>query len=74
MNKPSGGSLRSHFEDMRDPRVVGRTEHLLIDILIIAICAVLCGAEGWEEIEEFGRSKEGWLRQFLELPIWDTEP
>lgn len=76
MNKGSTGSLKSHFEDMLDPRVVERTDHLLIDIIIIAICAVLCGAEGWEEIEEFGRSKEGWLRQFLELsngiPSHDT--
>jgi hypothetical protein len=68
MNEPNTGSLKDHFGDLLEPRVVGRSDHLLIDIVITAICVVLCGAEGWEEIEEFGRSKEGWLRQFLELP------
>ena len=53
---------------MPDPRVEGRCDHLLVDIIVIAICAVLAGAEGWEEIEEFGQTKEAWLRQFLELP------
>src|SRR5262249_21721764 len=46
----------------------GRCDHKLVDIILIGICAVLCGAEGWEDIEEFGQSKERWLRQFLELP------
>src|SRR5262249_4904870 len=61
-------SLARYFGDLPDPRVVGRCEHKLLDIIVIAICAVLCGAEGWEDIEEFGVSKEAWLRQFLELP------
>ena len=68
MNESRNNGLKEHFSDLPDPRVVGRSDHLLIDIVIIAICAVLCGAEGWEEIEAFGRSKEGWLRQFLDLP------
>ncbi len=63
-----GQSLEAYFGDMPDPRVVGRCEHKLVDIILIAICGVLCGAEGWEDIEEFGQSKAGWLRQFLELP------
>src|SRR5579859_2487756 len=61
-------SLEGYFGDMPDPRVVGRCEHKLVDIIIIGICGVLCGAEGWEDIEEFGQSKASWLRQFLELP------
>lgn len=61
-------SLEGYFGDLPDPRVIGRCEHKLVDIIIIAICAVLSGAEGWEDIEEFGESKEDWLRQFLELP------
>jgi len=40
----------------------------LLDILVIAICAVICGADSWEDIELFGRAKEEWLRGFLELP------
>ena len=61
-------SLERYFGDLPDPRVVGRCEHKLLDIILISICAVLCGAEGWEDIEEFGQSKESWLREFLELP------
>jgi predicted transposase YbfD/YdcC len=64
----SAKSLKDSFGDMPDPRVEGRCDHLLGDIILIAICAVLAGAEGWEEIEEFGQTKEAWLRQFLELP------
>jgi predicted transposase YbfD/YdcC len=53
------------LEDIRDP---GRRGHLLIDMLIIAITAVICGADGWTQIEEFGKSNEAWFRKFLELP------
>ena len=42
--------------------------HLLLDILVIALCAVLCGAEGWVDLEAYGKAKEEWLRQFLLLP------
>jgi hypothetical protein len=61
-------SLEEHFGDLPDPRVVGRCDHNLLDIIIIAICAVLCGAESWDDVEEFGLSKQTWLRQFLALP------
>jgi predicted transposase YbfD/YdcC len=70
------GSIEEHFGDMADPRVMGRCEHKLVEIIVIAICGVLCGAEGWIEIEEFGQAKEEWLRQFLALengiPSHDT--
>lgn len=55
----------SDFSDQRDTRMI---KHQLVDIVTIAIIAVICGADNWEEIELFGRSKEDWLRQFLELP------
>lgn len=45
-----------------------KRRHLLIDVLVIAIAAVLCGANGWTEIEEIGKAKEAWFRQFLKLP------
>jgi hypothetical protein len=61
-------SLEDCFGDIPDPRVVGRCDHLLVDIIMVAICGVLCGAESWSEVEEFGKSKEGWLKQYLELP------
>jgi len=62
------GSIEEHFSNLVEPRVVGRSDHKLIDIVVIAICGVICGAEGWTDIEQFGQVKEDWLRQFLELP------
>lgn len=57
-----------YFAELADPRQEDRCDHKLIDILFIAICAVICGAEGFTDMEEFGMAKETWLRQFLELP------
>jgi len=54
------------FSDQRDQRMI---KHLLVDIVTIAIIAVICGADNWEEIELFGHSKEDWFRQFLKLPV-----
>lgn len=69
-------SLQRLFEDLDDPRVVGRTTYSLVEVTIIAVCAVLCGAEGWTEIEEFGESKREWLERLLPLkdgiPSHDT--
>ena len=52
---------------MEDPRVEGRKRHKLIDILTIAICAVICGAHSWVVIELYGCIKYEWLKTFLEL-------
>jgi predicted transposase YbfD/YdcC len=57
-----------HFADLTDPRIEDRCDHKLIDILFIATCAVICGADGFTDMEEFGKSKQSWLRQFLALP------
>lgn len=69
-------SLISYFADLPDPRIERTKLHSLLDILVIAISAVICGAEGWTDIEAFGKSKEAWLKQFLELkngiPSHDT--
>jgi predicted transposase YbfD/YdcC len=56
------------FSAVEDPRVVGRTKHLLLDILVIAVMGALCGAESFEDLELFGEVKEPWLRTFLSLP------
>lgn len=61
-------AIEEHFSKVTDPRKDRTKEHKLIDIIAIAICAVICGAEGWTDIENFGKSKEHWLRTFLELP------
>jgi predicted transposase YbfD/YdcC len=58
----------SFFSDLRDPRVERTKAHLLEDILFITIAAVICGAETWDDIELFGKSKESWLRTVLKLP------
>lgn len=63
-----GLSLEACFGNLPDPRVVGRCDHKLLDIIIIAICAVITGAESWVEVETFGQLKQGWLQTFLELP------
>lgn len=60
--------VRRCFEGVRDPRVAGRCEHLLIEILTISILAVLCGADDWTDIEVFAKVRQDWLRGFLELP------
>ena len=60
-------SIIEHFKDMPDPREDNR-RHLLIDIIVIVICASICGAEKWDDIEAFGTAKEQWLRRFLTLP------
>ena len=60
--------IEEHFGRVQDPRIERSKEHKLIDIITIAICAVICGAEGWVDIENFGKSKKTWLRTFLELP------
>jgi len=60
--------LSTCFVDVEDPRVVGRCDHLLLDIIAITILAVLCGAEDWPDIELFGTSRREWLKSFLALP------
>lgn len=60
--------LRACFEDVKDPRVVGRCDHLLLDMIAMTILAVLCGAEDWPDIELFGETRRAWLKTFLELP------
>ena len=49
--------LGSHFASLKDPRVERTKRHKLLDIIIIAICGTICGADGWVEIEEFGKQK-----------------
>ena len=60
--------LSSYFTDIKDPRAKRTKKHLLKDILVIAILAVIAGAKGWEDIENYGQAKQQWLSEFLELP------
>lgn len=67
-NKKRTEIIHSIFNDLTDPRSPKNKQHLLIELILITICAVICGADGWEEIETFAKARESWLRQFLKLP------
>jgi predicted transposase YbfD/YdcC len=62
-------TIAEHFTDLKDPRTGRMVDHYLNDILTIAICAVICGADGWVEIEAYGQEKENWLRERLQLKL-----
>jgi predicted transposase YbfD/YdcC len=61
-------AIWEHFAALQDPRTEYLCEHKLIDILTIALCALICGAETWVDVASFGREKRAWLETFLELP------
>ena len=60
-------SLQEAFSPLKDPRVDRHKRHMLIDIIILTICAVISGADGWEAIEQFGKNKEDWLKKWIDL-------
>lgn len=68
MPKQPLGPLATSFASLLDPRVERTKHHQLLDIVLIAICAVVCGAEGWVEVEAFGKTKKKWRKRFLALP------
>lgn len=61
-------SIQAFFSQIEDPRVERTKRHKLIDIIVIAVCAIICGAEGWESMQTYGESKKEWLETLLELP------
>ena len=69
-------SLIEHFQHLTDPRVPRTKHHDLIDILVIAICTLLCGGESFNDMEDFGHAKHDWFKTFLRLrsgiPSHDT--
>jgi len=66
--EPPDLSIPRFFTRLKDPRRVHRRLHHLQDIIVIALCAVIAGAQDWQEIETFGRKRHEWLRGFLALP------
>lgn len=70
MVSKQGGLERivGYFEELEDPRVERAKRHGLLDVIIIAVCGVVCGADTWVDIEEFGKAKQEWFESFLELP------
>ncbi len=65
-SKPTG--LMDFMEEVPDPRVDRTREHKRIDILVIGVCCVICGGEGFTDMETFGKAQRAWLRGFLKLP------
>ena len=61
-------NLLTHFQTLPDPRTKREPEHQLIDILVVAVCTLLCGGEGFNDMEDFGAAKHDWFKTFLELP------
>lgn len=68
MSSEPSGSIAQHFGQVVDPRIERSKRHQLMDILTLAICAVIGGADDWVEIEQFGNAKLDWFRTFLPLP------
>lgn len=69
-------TLFERVGEIKDPRIERKKLHSLKDILVIAVCATICGADNWEDIAEFGEAKQEWFSGFLELensiPSHDT--
>jgi predicted transposase YbfD/YdcC len=63
-----GITLQEHFANLQDPRVERTKHHQLLALITIALCAVMCGADTWVEVEEFGQAKRAWLETLLDLP------
>jgi predicted transposase YbfD/YdcC len=61
-------AIRTYFRKLKDPRRAHRRLHRLIDIIVIPVCAVLCGANDWQGIVTFAKHRRDWLRRFLLLP------
>jgi len=69
-------TIKHHFRKLKDPRINRHKVHLLPNIIVIALCAVLCGAKDWQQIETFGKKRFDWLSRFLTkltaVPSHDT--
>lgn len=61
-------NILQYLSSMKDPRIDRKKLHLLDDIVFITIAAVISGAEGWNEVEAYGKAKKDWLETILELP------
>jgi predicted transposase YbfD/YdcC len=68
MSRKVIASIQESFEKVTDPRVDRGRNHQLLEMIFMTICAVVCGADGWVDVERFGKAKQDWLKQFLQLP------
>ena len=68
MDSEANITITEHFSTLTDPRIQLKIQHKLIDIVVISLCALICGADDFGEIADFGKAKEKWFRSFLDLP------
>ena len=68
MNEEIVKGIGIYFAEVEDPRRAQGTRHILLEIIIMALCGVICHADSWPEVEEFAQTKAAWLSQFLKLP------
>ena len=68
MSKKITNSIEEHFQQVDDPRRTYLNDHPHINILTIALCGIIAGADSWTDIENFGHQKEAWLKQYLDMP------
>lgn len=68
MEEPLVGTIEQHFGELTDPRVDRTKLHELLNILVIAICAIIAGADNWEDVAEFGKARLAWFETILDLP------
>lgn len=61
-------AILTRFENLTDPRIERTKQHVLLDMVTIALCAAICGANSWVDVEKFGVAKRDWFSRFLELP------
>jgi predicted transposase YbfD/YdcC len=64
----TAGSAKKYFRPLKDPRVVRRSRHLLVDIIVLGICGVIANCDDWPDIELFAKHRLGWFKRFLKLP------
>jgi len=68
MDQAPGSTIIAHFATLTDPRVERTKEHQLLDLLTIALCAIISGADEWVAMEAYGKAKREWFDTFLDLP------
>ena len=68
MDPVAGASLRAHFAALPDPRVARTRRHALLDVVTLAVCAIVCAADTWVDVERWGTAKLPWLRTWPDLP------
>jgi predicted transposase YbfD/YdcC len=68
MSESIPNNIEQHFGDLPEPRSGENISHPLINIITISICAVICGADSWVDVEQFGNAKQSWFKKFLHMP------